>query len=398
MSKKSKRVKPRWTQYGRSAFSTVWLYLLSLAGAAAAIFLIFLIGLNLYHTLVNIYYYSQNVFLVRITLPLYYFMAGVRDAALLVVILLCGSAWFFVTYWFFRYPQKQLNTVVNAAAHLLDEDSSYLQLPPELNIAEAQLRLARQQAQRSAQIAREAEQRKNDLIVYLAHDLKTPLTSVIGYLTLLRDEPQISTELRARYTNIALDKAERLEDLINEFFDITRFNLSHIELEPRITDLTRMLEQVVSEFGPMLAEKHLSCRTDLPARMEYACDPDKMARVFDNLLRNACHYSYPDTEVTIQAEVLPSEIVLTFENHGRTIPPEKLDRLFEQFFRLDESRASRTGGAGLGLAIAKEIVELHRGTITAESADERIRFIVRLPLTAPASGKSLSSNAAARKS
>ena len=85
-----------------------------------------------------------------------------------------------VTYWFFRYPQKQLNTVVNAAAHLLDEDSSYLQLPPELNIAEAQLRLARQQAQRSAQIAREAEQRKNDLIVYLAHDLKTPLTSVIG--------------------------------------------------------------------------------------------------------------------------------------------------------------------------------------------------------------------------
>lgn len=399
MSKQNKRKKIRWTQYGRSAFSMVWLYLLSLAGAAAAVFLLFLIGVSLYHQLVNIYYYSNDIFLTRITLPFYLLMAWVRDAALLVVVLLCGGAWFFVTYWFFRYPQRQLNTVVNAAAHLLDGDSSYLQLPPELNVAEAQLRLARQQALRNAQIAREAEQRKNDLIVYLAHDLKTPLTSVIGYLTLLRDEPQISTEMRARYTNIALDKAERLEDLINEFFDITRFNLSHIELEPRSTDLTRMLEQVVSEFGPMLAEKHLVCRTDLPARMEYACDPDKMARVFDNLLRNACHYSYPDTEVSIRAEVEPDEIVLTFENCGHTIPPEKLGRLFEQFFRLDESRASRTGGAGLGLAIAKEIVELHHGTITAQSADEHIRFIVRLPLTAAhAAPKTEAKTAAARKS
>ena len=242
----------------------VWLYLLSLVAAAAAIFLLFIFGLEIYHALVNIYYYSNNSILVHITLPFYFLMAWVRNWAVLVVILLCAAGWFGVTYWFFRYPQKQLGTVVDAAAHLLDEDTARLQLPPELSVAEAQLRLARQQAQRNAQIAREAEQRKNDLIVYLAHDLKTPLTSVIGYLTLLRDEPQISTELRARYTNIALDKAERLEDLINEFFDITRFNLSHIELELRTTDLTRMLEQVVSEFGPMLAEKQLTCRTELP--------------------------------------------------------------------------------------------------------------------------------------
>nr|WP_294450968.1 HAMP domain-containing sensor histidine kinase [uncultured Gemmiger sp.] len=398
MSKKKRRSGARWTQYGRSAFSMVWLYLLSLAGAAAAVFLIFLFGLNIYHALVNIYYYSDNIVLARVTLPLYYFMAGVRDSALLVVIVLCAGGWFFVTYWFFRYPQKQVHTVVEAASHLLDDDASHLQLPPELNVAEAQLRLVRQQAQRSAQIAREAEQRKNDLIVYLAHDLKTPLTSVIGYLTLLRDEPQISTELRARYTNIALDKAERLEDLINEFFDITRFNLSHIELELRKTDLTRMVEQVVSEFGPMLAEKQLTCRTELPARMEYACDPDKMARVFDNLLRNACHYSYPDTEVTIRARTTESEVMLSFENQGHTIPPEKLDRLFEQFFRLDESRASRTGGAGLGLAIAKEIIELHGGTIAAESADEHIRFVVRLPLRDVSAAGVPGKKAAARKS
>lgn len=398
MNKKKKRSKPRWTQYGRSAFSMVWLYLLSLIAVVAAVFLIFILGLNIYHALVDIYYSSTNYFLVMLTSPLYSIMSIVRDLALLVVILLCAFGWFLVTYWFFRYPQKQLSSVVNAATHLLDDDITQLELSPELSAAEAQLRLARQQAQRNAQIAKEAEQRKNDLIVYLAHDLKTPLTSVIGYLTLLRDEPQISPELRARYTGIALDKAERLEDLINEFFDITRFNLSHIELELRAIDLTRMLEQVVSEFGPMLAEKNLTCRTDLPARMEYPCDPDKMARVFDNLLRNACHYSYPGTQVTIRAEQSPDELLLTFENHGRTIPPEKLERLFEQFYRLDESRATRTGGAGLGLAIAKEIVELHGGSINAESADEQIRFLVHLPLSAPTPPRNPAKKPIARKS
>src|SRR5699024_2644517 len=100
--------------------------------------------------------------------------------------------------------------------------------------------------------------RKNDLVVYLAHDLKTPLTSVIGYLTLLRDEPDLPPEMRGRYTGIALDKAERLEDLINEFFDITRFNLSHLELERRDTDLRRMLEQMCSEFAPVLAQQQLT--------------------------------------------------------------------------------------------------------------------------------------------
>ena len=219
-------------------------------------------------------------------------------------------------------------------------------------------------------------------MVYLAHDLKTPLTSVIGYLTLLRDEPQLSPEMRGRYTGVALEKAERLEDLINEFFDITRFNLSHIELERRPTDLTRMLEQVVSEFGPMLAAQDLTCRTDLPPKLVYNCDADKMARVLDNLLRNACHYSYPGTVIEVAAGAKANAVVLRFANAGPTIPPEKLDRIFEQFFRLDSSRASRTGGAGLGLAIARQIVELHGGSITAESADEHIVFTVRLPLDA----------------
>lgn len=195
----------------------------------------------------------------------------------------------------------------------------------------------------------------------------------------MRDEPQISPEIRARYTGIALEKAERLEDLINEFFDITRFNLSHLELERQNVDLTRMLEQVVSEFKPIFAESLLQCRLDLPPKLPYSCDPNKLARVFDNLLRNASYYSLPNSTVEIAGKLEPGEIILTFSNAGKDIPKEKLDRIFEQFFRLDSSRATRTGGAGLGLAIAKEIVELHGGTIRADSTGDRITFTIGLP-------------------
>ena len=180
-------------------------------------------------------------------------------------------------------------------------------------------------------------------------------------------------------TGIALEKAERLEDLINEFFDITRFNLSRLELERQSVDLTRMLEQVASEFRPIFAESGLSCSLDLPPKLHYSCDPDKLARVFDNLLRNASYYSLPDSTVEIAGRIEAGKIVLTFSNAGKNIPQEKLDRIFEQFFRLDSSRATRTGGAGLGLAIAKEIVELHGGTIRADSTEDRITFTICLP-------------------
>ena len=233
-----------------------------------------------------------------------------------------------------------------------------------------------------------SERMKTELITNVSHDLKTPLTSVIGYLTLLRDEPQLSPELRSRYTGIALEKAERLEDLINEFFDITRFSLTHLELEKQPTDLTRMLEQVASEFAPQFAEKDLRCELELPPRLAYDCDPDKLARVFDNLLRNAFHYSFPGSTVRITGQQEADTVVLTFTNEGRTIPAEKLERIFDQFFRLDSSRATRTGGAGLGLAIAKEIIALHGGTIRAASADNRITFTVRLPLQGAAARNS----------
>ena len=311
--------------------------------------------------------------------PNYELLRWIKDNFLLVGG--CGllTVWLGVAWWFVRRALRCADELLQATRQLATPGEEPIRLSADLQPAEDELNLLREQALRAAYVAREAEQRKNDLIVYLAHDLKTPLTSVIGYLTLLRDEPQISPELRARYTSIALDKAERLEDLVNEFFDITRFNLTHLELEKQPVDLALMLRQVASEFEPQFGEKGLTCRLALPDRLEYDCDPDKLSRVFDNLLRNAYHYSFPDTAVDISARREEGEIVLTFSNAGRTIPPEKLGRIFEQFFRLDSSRASRTGGAGLGLAIAKEIVVLHGGTISAQSENNHITFTVRLP-------------------
>ena len=174
-----------------------------------------------------------------------------------------------------------------------------------------------------------------------------------------------------------------LEDLINEFFEITRFNLSGIALEYSIVNLSLMLEQLSYEFQPMLAQKHLNCVLNVQPDMIIKCDSDKLQRVFDNLLRNAVNYSYENQDITITASRTQSpnnKIKIIFENKGIDIPKEKLERIFEQFYRLDSSRATKTGGAGLGLAIAKEIVELHKGSIAASCTDGVIRFEVLLPV------------------
>ena len=287
---------------------------------------------------------------------------------------------FCVGVFFVRKPFVYLSEVLQATGGLYQNREELIKFPPVLKDAENQLNHIRITMERNVRAAKEAEQRKNDLIVYLAHDLKTPLTSVIGYLTLLEDEPQISEELRQKYLQIALTKSEHLEDLINEFFEITRFNLSNLTLEVSSVNLTRMLEQITYEFKPLLTEKQLSFRLQMPKDYMMKCDVGKMQRVFDNLFRNAVNYSFPGGEIVVTVTEKENRIHIACENQGNTIPKEKLARIFEQFYRLDTARGTGTGGAGLGLAIAKEIVELHHGTIQAYSEDERIRFEIELPV------------------
>lgn len=344
-------------------------YILALVIYVSALFAILAIG---WSVSINISWQPSSI---------YYLLQWVKEWIIAIMSILILIGWIVITLRFMTRPLRYLDELVDASEKLANPGEEPIRLSRAMKSVEDELNLVQEGALRNAMLAKEAEQRKNDLIVYLAHDLKTPLTSVIGYLTLLRDEPQISEEMRSRYTGIALDKAERLEDLINEFFDITRFNLTNIQLEPERVNISRMLEQIGFEFHPILAEKDLKLETEIKPNVEILCDPDKLARVFDNLLRNAVNYSYAGTTIYLSMDYEPikDEVKICVENHGKTISPDKLDRIFEQFFRLDSLRRSSTGGSGLGLAIAKEIVELHHGTITAESENESIRFTVVLP-------------------
>ncbi len=227
--------------------------------------------------------------------------------------------------------------------------------------------------------AAEAESKKNDLVMYLAHDLKTPLTSIIGYLTLLDESPELTTEQRAKFTGIALDKSYRLEQLITEFFEITRFNIHSVALEKNRIDLGMMINQIADEFYPMLSEKKLDIRIDMPEKILIFADSDKLARVFDNLLKNAVNYSYENSIIRVGARVMNNRLIIKFRNRCDEIPQEKLSRLFDKFFRADSARKTATGGSGLGLAIAKQLVELHGGIITAKSTPDYTDFTVVLP-------------------
>lgn len=229
------------------------------------------------------------------------------------------------------------------------------------------------------QEAIQSENKKNDLIMYLAHDLKTPLTSVIGYLTLLDECPEIPTSQRAKFTDIALNKAYRLEQLISEFFEITRFNIKTIDLQKNRVDIKMMIEQIADEFYPMLNDRGLRVTIDIPEPIIMFADSDKIARVFDNLLKNAVNYSYENTTIIVGARIRNEKVVIKFRNKSDEIPEEKLKRLFDKFYRVDSSRGTSTGGSGLGLAIAKQIAELHGGTIKAKSSPEHTDFTVVLP-------------------
>ncbi|MBE5955891.1 MAG: HAMP domain-containing histidine kinase [Lachnospiraceae bacterium] len=270
--------------------------------------------------------------------------------------------------------------VESGIENILIDSDDFIELDPVLLPMELKLNSIKATIKEEQLKSSRNEQRKNDLVVYLAHDLKTPLTSVIAYLSILAEDPELPVAQRAKYANISLEKAIRLGELIEEFFEITRYNLSNIVLEKGEISLDMMIEQIVDEFYLLFEQKGIECQLDIEDDIYLYGDSDKLARVLDNIIRNAVSYSYEKTPISIRAKRLSAEMVeIRFRNQGKEIAPHKLEHIFEKFYRLDDARSSQTGGSGLGLAIAKEIVELHQGSIEAESNAQYTEFIVILP-------------------
>ena len=281
----------------------------------------------------------------KTAIHLYWKLVGDNKTFYMIVGYLILFALFF--YVALSQMTKYLDQIDHGIENIISESTDPIHLITELKPIEIRLNEIKATLKRQELEATEGEKKKNDLVLFLAHDLKTPLTSIVAYLTMLEDHPDMPEEEREAYTHIALEKSIRLGELINEFFDITRYNLQNIELEPVEIDLTMMLEQLADELYGVLQEKKLTCEVDVEEDLMIYGDPDKLARVFDNILDK--------------------------------IPGDMLQTIFEKFYRVDGSRSTGTGGAGLGLAIAKQIVELHGGRILAKSDDNQTQFVVTLP-------------------
>ncbi len=226
---------------------------------------------------------------------------------------------------------------------------------------------------------REAERTKNELITNVAHDLRTPLTSIIGYLELLSGDVKIPAEMQKKYIDIAYAKSKRLEKLIEDLFGFTKMNYGKLTMHVSKVDIVKLLSQLLEEFYPSFRDKDLSyeLKSNVPAKIITA-DGNLLARLFDNLINNAIKYGAEGKKVLVQIHTEEELITISVTNYGYVIPAEDLPLLFNKFYRVEQSRSTNTGGTGLGLAIAKSIVDMHGGTINVTSDLNGTVFTVRL--------------------
>ena len=274
---------------------------------------------------------------------------------------------------------RYLDELSCAVTRLMEADGKPIELSNSLSLIRSELIdiQARNIADRNA--AAMAEQRKNELVAYLAHDIRTPLTSVIGYLDLLRESPELTAEQRAKYTGIAYEKAVQLEGLVAELFDITRYNLHAIPIEREQVDLALFASQVADEFYPEAEARGIDLQVKAPIDEKAFIDPSKMARALGNVLRNALAFADPASTVYLSASIEGERALMHVTDTGKEISPAHLETIFEKFYREDAARSASSGGAGLGLAIAREIVEAHGGTISATSDKGVTTFTIDVP-------------------
>ena len=226
---------------------------------------------------------------------------------------------------------------------------------------------------------RESERTKNELITNVAHDLRTPLTSIIGYLELLSGDVKLEPEIQKKYINIAYVKTKRLEKLIEDLFGFTKMNYGKLSMHVGQVDVVKLLSQLLEEFYPSFVDKNLSyeLQSNVPVKVITA-DGNLLARLFDNLINNAIKYGADGKRIMVKLHADDEIVTVSVINYGYVIPADELPLIFNKFYRVEQSRSTNTGGTGLGLAISKNIVDMHGGTITVTSDLSGTVFTVKL--------------------
>lgn len=304
-------------------------------------------------------------------------------AVLLFVLL--GIVIFSVCFWLFQrksydYISKVSDAVRDISRGNLD---TRLELEGDNEFSEMALNLNTMASDIEALMdkERESERTKNELITNIAHDLRTPLTSIIGYLELLKLKPDLPEEQRTQYIDIAYTKSTKLQKLIEDLFGFTKLTYGKVAMKVEQVDIVKLLSQLVDEFYPNFMEKDLQWNlTSNTSSCVITADGGLIARLFDNLINNAIKYGSDGKRIDVKIQANPETVTVSVINYGKVIPEEELPHLFEKFYRVEQSRNKTTGGTGLGLAIAKSIVDMHDGDIRVESDLNGTRFIVTLKI------------------
>lgn len=300
--------------------------------------------------------------------------------------LIIGSAIVLAILWFFFLSRSMIRYLEEISASLQAISLGNFDVKIPVKSADELGTLAENINHMTARLAiaieeeRNAERSKNELITSVSHDLRTPLTSVLGYLELIvNDRYRDEVELRY-YVDVAYEKALRLQSLIDDLFEYTKVSYGGLRIETSSIDLRELLEQLVEEFVPALQAADMQYRFFIPGDAYIlSADGDLLVRVFENLVSNAIRYGQAGKYVDIELDRRDDRIIVRIANYGEPISQYDLPHIFDRFYRVEKSRSDKTGGSGLGLAIAKNIIELHGGTISAYASQQRTVFEIELP-------------------
>ncbi len=229
---------------------------------------------------------------------------------------------------------------------------------------------------------RRIEKSKDELITNVSHDLRTPLTSIIGYLGLIEDHQYHSEDDILKYTHTAFSKAKQMKSLVEDLFEYTKMRQTDTPMNISKIDINQMLEQLAASFELEAEDKGIKVSVDIDDKpLQIEADAEKLGRVFNNLITNALKYGDGGHNIILRSKpVSAREIQVSVENDGSPIPEASLKQVFERFYRVEGSRSKATGGTGLGLAIAQSIVDRHGGYIYVTSDKKMTRFIIHLPV------------------